>query len=151
MRDTAYPKTSVELCFRKSSFYFINISVCVALASLHVDFPPREQGISAYLSATCLPRDSLCGVVLCYRSLRERPQQKLSPCVSPPWMTGFIPQLRLLEGRGPWACDETGFHITWGFHALYTLVSWWSAAGILCSPVTALCSPSSWWNSPSFA
>lgn len=146
---TVCPETSVELCFQKSSFYFIgNVGICITCC-FACWLPNWEQfyAVIAYLTPVPLPPDAL------YRDiLLQKPEGRTTEAVSCVdllrWGGSFSREFIEFNRRQRSLGSSQDFHMTWEFHVLYVLVSWLSAIGILCSPVTALCSAGSWWNSP---
>lgn len=120
----ACPKTSVELCFRKGSFPVLSTVLCAGFCGLTLTFQPVP-----------LPLESLCG---------ESCVTEAVPCVLPPWMTGSFSSWSFIEGRP----RSLGLWPDWFSYnsrsppctCIRFLIS---CSGVLCSPVTALCSVAS--------
>lgn len=117
----ACPETSVAPCFRKGPFYFMSTLMCAGFYVLMLTFQPVP-----------LPLESCEGGALCYRSSREGPQQTPFPVCHLLGWEGSFSSLSWMKGD-PWAFDQIGLRITWGFHVLRFLPSSVAPAGTLLS------------------
>lgn len=147
---TVCPETSVELCFQKSSFYFIgNVGICITCC-FACWLPNWEQScmqLLLTLGQFLFPLMPYIGIY-CYRSLREGPQKPFPVFTSLDeglHLAGS--SLSLTEGRDPWALHKI---FIWLENSMCYMCLFpdYLLIGILCSPVTALCLAGSWWNSP---